>query len=70
MADTMIDVLNLPSVDSVTDGDTLLLVRSSDDGTQTAYKVDGTQFKGADGEAYNVENVTAEMKRNRLVLNF
>lgn len=69
MADTTIDVLNLSKVEALEDGDALLLIRT-EGSTQTAKRIDGAQFKGADGEAYNVEDITAAMKRNRLTITF
>lgn len=68
MAST-IDVLSLDEVTGAQTGDTLLLIRP-EDGTQTPKRVDATAFKGADGEAYNVDNISAQMKRNRLTIVF
>lgn len=54
MADTTttINVTELEKATSVQEGDTLLLVRTADDGSQTAYRVDGSNFRGED--AYTV----------------
>lgn len=56
MADIQIkDVTTLEQVDRIKDGDTLLVVRQNEDGTQSCYRTDGMQFKGDDGEdAYSV----------------
>ena len=46
-----IDVTALEKADAVRSGDTLLLVRQNDDGTQTALRVDGQDFRGEDAYA-------------------
>lgn len=63
MADT-INVLDLTEVTEMQDTDTLLLIRN-DNGTQTAYRVDAGNFKGADGKTGQLSGVT--VVRNRLV---
>ena len=47
-----IDVLSLPKTDKVLTGDTLLLIRPKEDGTQECYRVEGADFRGED--AYDV----------------
>lgn len=47
-----IDVLALPKADKVLKGDTLLLIRPKEDGTQECYRVEGADFRGED--AYDV----------------
>lgn len=47
-----INVKNLDKVDDLKEGDTLLLLRTADDGTQTAYRIEGSDFRGED--AYTV----------------
>lgn len=47
-----INVLSLPKADKVLAGDTLLLIRPKEDGTQECYRVEGADFRGED--AYNV----------------
>lgn len=66
---TTIDVLSLGEATSVQSGDTLLLIRDGD--MKTPMRVKASTFqgeKGADGEAYNVDNISASMSRNRLTL--
>lgn len=65
---TTIDVLSLDEVTDVQTGDTLLLIRSDNEGGRAPKRVDATAFKGADGDPYNVDNISATMKRNRLTL--
>ncbi len=47
-----ININQLPKADTVVDGDTLPIVRTADDNSQTAYQVDATGFRGKD--AYDV----------------
>lgn len=47
-----INVLSLPKADKVLKGDTLLLIRPKEDGTQECYRVEGADFRGED--AYDV----------------
>lgn len=47
-----IDVLALPKADKVLAGDTLLLIRPKEDGSQECYRVEGADFRGED--AYDV----------------
>lgn len=47
-----IDVLSLPTTDKVQTGDTLLLIRPKEDGTQECYRVEGKDFR--DEDAYDV----------------
>lgn len=47
-----INVLGLPKADKVLKGDTLLLIRPKEDGTQECYRVEGADFRGED--AYDV----------------
>ena len=47
-----INVLSLPKADKVFKGDTLLLIRPKEDGTQECYRVEGADFRGED--AYDV----------------
>ena len=47
-----IDVLALPKTDKVLAGDTLLLIRPKEDGSQECYRVEGADFRGED--AYDV----------------
>lgn len=47
-----IDVFGLRKADGVQDGDTLLLIRPNEDGTQQCYRVEGNDFRGSD--AYEV----------------
>lgn len=48
----IINVLSLPKADKVLKGDTLLLIRPKEDGTQECYRVEGADFRGED--AYDV----------------
>ena len=45
-----IDVLALPKADKVLKGDTLLLIRPKEDGSQECYRVEGTDFRGEDAD--------------------
>ena len=47
-----IDVLSLPKADKVLTGDTLLLIRPKEDGSQECYRVESADFRGED--AYDV----------------
>lgn len=47
-----IDVLALPKADKVLKGDTLLLIRPKEDGSQECYRVEGAGFRGED--AYDI----------------
>lgn len=47
-----INVMSLPKADKVLKGDTLLLIRPKEDGTQECYRVEGADFRGED--AYDV----------------
>lgn len=47
-----IDVLALPKTDKVLTGDTLLLIRPKEDGSQECYRVEGADFRGED--AYDI----------------
>ncbi len=47
-----INITQLPKATELLEGDTMALVRTADDGTQTAYQIGGMQFKGED--AYDV----------------
>lgn len=52
MADTKINVAELEAVDSVKNGDTMLIITQNDSGDNVARRVDATLFKGED--AYSV----------------
>lgn len=54
MANT-VNVLSLEKIASMQSGDTLLLIRTADDGTQTCYRILGSDFHGKDAYTIAVE---------------
>lgn len=51
-----IDVTALEEAARIEDGDTLLLIRQNEDGTQTCMKFKGKEFKGEDAYEVAVKN--------------
>lgn len=56
MSDVKINITELEPVESVSQGDTLLIVRPGDGGTHVARRVDATLFKGESAYTVAVEN--------------
>ena len=55
MANTVI-VTSLEKIEEMQSGDTLLLIRTADDGTQKCYRIEGSDFHGKDAYTIAVEN--------------
>lgn len=55
MANTVI-VTSLEKIAEMQSGDTLLLIRTADDGTQKCYRINGSDFHGKDAYTVAVEN--------------